>query len=407
LGLLDQPFVHRLPLKPINKLREYLLDAKNWGYNYGWGAYQDPDDDEKNQGLKSTFVECEGHSFRVDDKFPIPRGVKLQGGSSWFVLSRQFVQWVDDCLAMGFDNRTKAGECSTPLMLLDYGQYKINFEEVFYQTVQANTGHCELVVNEDLRFINWSKDRDDVHVGCMHWEEVDWCGNSPQVMTEDKWDEGREKHDRFFSRKYESPVVFDHMDSVLGLNTTEGMPKELSDVMNKNNVLIENPRGQNIALHKVAFASSNQVNDDGKAFFSANVLDGNLNTRWSSDHVDHGQWITVKLSDNAEPLCNVTEVRVVWETAYAAVYDLQISEDMDKWEVVHSTTRDNRKRPKTKKELTHVIPINGGKGAMLAAFKLDLKHRATRWGFSIWEIEAYGKCHEHIPGAIFGDAPEY
>lgn len=32
-----------------------------------------------------------------------------------------------------------AGECSTPLMLLDYGQYKINFEEVFYQTVQVMT----------------------------------------------------------------------------------------------------------------------------------------------------------------------------------------------------------------------------------------------------------------------------
>ena len=47
--------------------------------------------------------------------------------------------------------------------------------------VQANTGYCEIQVNEDLRFINWAKDRDDLHTGCMHWEEVDWCGNSPQV----------------------------------------------------------------------------------------------------------------------------------------------------------------------------------------------------------------------------------
>ena len=55
------------------------------------------------------------------------------------------------------------------------------YEEVYFQTVQHNSHFCELVVNEDLRFINWAKDRDDQHTGCMHWEEVDWCGNSPQV----------------------------------------------------------------------------------------------------------------------------------------------------------------------------------------------------------------------------------
>ena len=41
------------------QLREWLAKPGNWGKNYGWGAYQDPDDEEKNQGLKSTFYECE------------------------------------------------------------------------------------------------------------------------------------------------------------------------------------------------------------------------------------------------------------------------------------------------------------------------------------------------------------
>ena len=40
-------------------MREWLGKPGNWGKNYGWGAYQDPDDEEKNQGLKSTFYECE------------------------------------------------------------------------------------------------------------------------------------------------------------------------------------------------------------------------------------------------------------------------------------------------------------------------------------------------------------
>lgn len=117
-------------------------------------------------------MECEGHSFRVDDKFPIPRfeaclkmrtssetldclltfegpalgrGVKIMGGSSWFLLTRTFVKWIDGCLDVGFAKRKVAGECSTALMLLDYGQYKINFEEVFYQTVLLmNSGRANL-----------------------------------------------------------------------------------------------------------------------------------------------------------------------------------------------------------------------------------------------------------------------
>jgi hypothetical protein len=51
---------------------------------------------------------------------------------------------------------------------------------------------------------------------------------------------------------------------------------------------------------------------------------------------------------------------------------------MEKWSKVHETTQESRGRPKTQKELTHVIPINGGKGAISAGLKLDLTMRATR-----------------------------
>lgn len=142
-----------------------------------------------------------------------------------------------------------------------------------------------------------------------------------QVMNEDKWDEGRQKEDRFFSRKYEHPFVFDHMDAKLGINTTSSMSPHVMELMNKaakkpsspqvgancsaalshgDVVLLcdspfhgvpffffairdryfrDVPQGKNVARGKVAFASSNQVNDDGKSFHAMNALDGNENTR--------------------------------------------------------------------------------------------------------------------------------
>lgn len=61
-------------------------------------------------------------------------------------------------------------------------------------------------------------------------------------MTEDKWDEGSGKEDRFFSRKYENPDVFDYIDSKLGINSTVGMPPKLAETMHKSTVKIVDPK---------------------------------------------------------------------------------------------------------------------------------------------------------------------
>lgn len=34
--------------------------------------------------------------------------------------------------------------------------------------------------------------------------------------------------------------------------------------------------------------------------------------------------MTIKLGDNKAPVCNVTEVRILWETAYALEYSLSV-----------------------------------------------------------------------------------
>jgi hypothetical protein len=129
------------------------------------------------------------------------------------------------------------------------------------------------------------------------------------------------------------------------------------------------------------------------------VVDNSTKTRWSSDHYEP-QHIAVRLSTDAAPFCDVSEVHMVWETAYASEYTLKVSKDMKKWKKVYVGDEKNRPRPRNKKELTHKIPL-GDMGKGIQGIKFDCKKRGTSWGFSVWEIKAFGECFSEAGG---GDA---
>jgi hypothetical protein len=85
-----------------------------------------------------------------------------------------------------------------------------------------------------------------------------------------------------------------------------------------------------LALDRNVTASSS---DAGLA--PANVVDGDLHSRWSSAHITPDpQWLTIDLGQ-ARP---VGEVKVTWEAAYATSFKVQISPDGADWTDLYSTT---------------------------------------------------------------------
>ena len=64
-----------------------------------------------------------------------------------------------------------------------------------------------------------------------------------------------------------------------------------------------------------------------------NVFDGDIKTRWSSNHTDN-EWIYVDLGE--ERIFNTVEL--VWEYAYGKAYEIQISNDTINWTTVYNTT---------------------------------------------------------------------
>ena len=126
----------------------------------------------------------------------------------------------------------------------------------------------------------------------------------------------------------------------------------------------------NLANKKPAFASTTSK-DAGDA---AAAVDGNDGSRWASEYSDN-QWIYVDLEQPEE----IGTVVLKWENAYAKEYELQISDDAETWETVYH----NAEGISGLDEI--VLPVTA------RYIKVNCIKRATRWGFSLYEIEVYGK----------------
>lgn len=128
----------------------------------------------------------------------------------------------------------------------------------------------------------------------------------------------------------------------------------------------------NLALGRPVSASS----VESGLFYSLparNAVDGDITTRWGSKFSDP-QSITVDLG-TVQPVARAV---LRWETAYARTYRLETSTDGATWHEVYATTggngaEDNLTFPPTP---TRYLRLTG-------------TQRATTYGYSLWELEAY------------------
>ncbi len=141
-------------------------------------------------------------------------------------------------------------------------------------------------------------------------------------------------------------------------------------------------RGTNIALYKVATASSLE----NSGYPATNAFDGNLNTRWSSAFSDP-QWIYVDLGATY----NISEVVLYWETAYGKSYQIQVSSNATNWTTIYSTTNG----------LGGTEDLNGlsGTGRYVRMYGTA---RGTPWGYSLWEFQVFPALAPELSIALSG-----
>ncbi len=104
------------------------------------------------------------------------------------------------------------------------------------------------------------------------------------------------------------------------------------------------------------------------------LTDGSSYTRWGSLFADN-QWIVVDLQKIRE----ISGATLMWETAFASSYQIQVSGDGKKWRTVF--VKENGKGGVEK------ISFHPVKAKFL---RLNLIKRSTQWGFSLWDILIHG-----------------
>lgn len=150
-------------------------------------------------------------------------------------------------------------------------------------------------------------------------------------------------------------------------------------------VMVLDPILVNRALGKPVFASSVEDEDPPVRHFPHHINDGNTTTRWSSKW-RNGEWIFIDL----EASFAVHELTIDWEAAYGRAYNIDFSFDGINWETVFEENNGQ-----------------GGIDTVLFNPPVDTRFvrmhgilRDTQWGFSIWELEVYGRISEVQPPKI-------
>lgn len=155
---------------------------------------------------------------------------------------------------------------------------------------------------------------------------------------------------------------------------------------------VVDPDQVNRALNRPAVASSEET-CCGDVLAARYAVDGNLNTRWSSEwHADfadedpNDEWIQIDLG----AAFDISRVVLHWEVARARRYALQASFDGRAWSTFSEVTNG-----------TGAVDQVVLETAVPARFvRMQGIERATQWGYSLWELEVYGLRSAQQPPAV-------
>lgn len=143
----------------------------------------------------------------------------------------------------------------------------------------------------------------------------------------------------------------------------------------------------NLAKGAKITASSTQVKWEGEGP-AESVVDGNMQTRWSSVFDDESVATPNAERDNQQHIIidlgkssPLSQLKIDWETASAKAFAVSVSDDNENWTAA-AEKKDGEEGPRTD-EITFKADTKG------RYIKLDFTARATKYGYSIYEIEVY------------------
>lgn len=134
----------------------------------------------------------------------------------------------------------------------------------------------------------------------------------------------------------------------------------------------------NLALNKPVTASS----EENGSCLAQHLTDGDPKTRWGSAHQDN-EYVVVDLQQQ----CYIDYLVLRWETAYASEYELSFSDDNSTWQAATYSSSGGVETIITQTRARYI--------------RLKGLQRATPYGTSLYELEAYGRPLTGDPNKVF------
>ncbi|XP_053664020.1 xylosyltransferase oxt-like [Anopheles marshallii] len=156
------------PIKTIAKLTKFLTANRGRNFLQMQSLYS-VDKFITDSGYSKNFLECDNRMWVIGDR-KLPSGIVTNGGSDWFCLSREFIQYALD------DRHDLVAD------VMRIMEHTIFGTENFFQQVLQNSPFCQTQYSSGLRLISWA-----YGVGCSTGRTIEWIGCSPLIIRRDSW----------------------------------------------------------------------------------------------------------------------------------------------------------------------------------------------------------------------------
>jgi len=152
---------------------------------------------------------------------------------------------------------------------------------------------------------------------------------------------------------------------------------KVGDIMNLYEELVGTLEASFSGMVKLNWDTTYGVDSDG-ANDGIKAVDGDTGSRWESTHSEP-HYLIVRLAE----VSSIGKLEIVWEGASAKDYDVYVSETGEDgtWVLAYSFTGGSGGRTDT---------LEFAQSYNAQYVKIDCKVRSTGWGFSIFEMYAYG-----------------
>jgi hypothetical protein len=174
-----------------------------WSLNYI--EYGSPSDD-----INLGFLECDGYMYSLFWFDPPIPATSYWSGSSWFILSYDFVQWIlrDRDVVPFWKNIMKRAAFS---------------DETFFQTIIQYSPFKSGLIPENHRFVTWETSFQK----CYHDVLGDLCGRHPELLVRDQISSLFVNPQKFFVRKVKGVDIVHEIERRRNLPQFMGIKKKI------------------------------------------------------------------------------------------------------------------------------------------------------------------------------------